>query len=63
MNDDFLETVCVDSGIPGGSLILIMKWGGELTPLGKYQSEQLGKCSFVVFYQMRIYWNDISETM
>ncbi|GAU99688.1 hypothetical protein RvY_10649 [Ramazzottius varieornatus] len=28
---------------PKGALVLIMKWGGELTPLGKYQSEQLGQ--------------------
>ena len=26
-----------------GAVVLIMKWGGELTPLGKYQSEQLGQ--------------------
>ncbi|OQV16333.1 Inositol hexakisphosphate and diphosphoinositol-pentakisphosphate kinase [Hypsibius exemplaris] len=31
-----------DPSLPAGSLVLIMKWGGELTPLGKYQSEQLG---------------------
>ncbi|XP_055337763.1 inositol hexakisphosphate and diphosphoinositol-pentakisphosphate kinase 2-like isoform X2 [Paramacrobiotus metropolitanus] len=32
-----------ETSIPPGSLVLIMKWGGELTPLGKYQSEQLGQ--------------------
>ena len=25
------------------SLVLILKWGGELTPAGKYQAEDLGK--------------------
>ncbi|GAU94402.1 hypothetical protein RvY_06181-2 [Ramazzottius varieornatus] len=33
----------VDADSPDGHLVLIMKWGGELTPLGKYQSEQLGQ--------------------
>ena len=44
------------------SLVLILKWGGELTPAGKVQAEELGKafrcmypggqgkaCGFVVF--------------
>ncbi|XP_055334870.1 inositol hexakisphosphate and diphosphoinositol-pentakisphosphate kinase 2-like isoform X2 [Paramacrobiotus metropolitanus] len=31
------------SPVTTGCLLLIMKWGGELTPLGKYQSEQLGQ--------------------
>lgn len=25
------------------SLVLILKWGGELTPAGKIQAEELGK--------------------
>ena len=25
------------------SLVLIVKWGGELTPAGKFQAEDLGK--------------------
>ncbi len=25
------------------SLVLILKWGGELTPAGKVQAEELGK--------------------
>ncbi|XP_013386864.1 inositol hexakisphosphate and diphosphoinositol-pentakisphosphate kinase 2 isoform X1 [Lingula anatina] len=28
---------------PGPSLVLILKWGGELTPAGKMQAEELGK--------------------
>ena len=37
------STVAVDADTADGHLVLIMKWGGELTPLGKYQSEQLGQ--------------------
>ena len=25
------------------SLLLILKWGGELTPTGRFQAEELGK--------------------
>ena len=33
---------CTD-GPRDPSLVLILKWGGELTPAGKIQAEELGK--------------------
>lgn len=33
-----------EEDIPGGpSLLLVLKWGGELTPKGRVQAEELGK--------------------
>lgn len=44
------QTDCVSSsrdsltdGDRDPSLVLILKWGGELTPAGKIQAEELGK--------------------
>lgn len=39
------ETLALDSGQDSGqdSLLLILKWGGELTVMGREQAEQLGK--------------------
>lgn len=35
--------ICVPDGPREPSLVLILKWGGELTPAGKIQAEELGK--------------------
>lgn len=42
---DSPETLALDSGQDSGqdSLLLILKWGGELTVMGREQAEQLGK--------------------
>jgi Histidine phosphatase superfamily (branch 2) len=33
----------LSDGVREPSLVLILKWGGELTPAGKIQAEELGK--------------------
>lgn len=33
----------VEEPLPLPSLVLIVKWGGELTPAGRIQAEDLGK--------------------
>lgn len=35
--------VCVDSQKESPSLLLVLKWGGELTPAGRVQAEELGR--------------------
>lgn len=38
------ELVCTpDSQREGPSLLLVLKWGGELTPAGRVQAEELGR--------------------
>ena len=44
---NFMNAICnclfLDEFPKEPSLVLILKWGGELTPAGKYQAEDLGK--------------------
>ncbi|XP_039298193.1 inositol hexakisphosphate and diphosphoinositol-pentakisphosphate kinase isoform X5 [Nilaparvata lugens] len=43
-SDDGKDNICCDSDTPKEpSLVLILKWGGELTPAGRIQAEELGK--------------------
>lgn len=35
--------VCPESRKDGPSLLLVLKWGGELTPAGRVQAEELGR--------------------
>ena len=36
-------SIVISDGPRDPSLVLILKWGGELTPAGKIQAEELGK--------------------
>ena len=47
-NDDELEDSI--SVVRHSSLLLIMKWGGELTPFGREQAVEMGKaCRFLLY--------------
>lgn len=35
--------VCADTRKEGPSILLVLKWGGELTPAGRVQAEELGR--------------------
>lgn len=35
--------MCFADGPKEPSLVLILKWGGELTPAGRIQAEELGR--------------------
>ena len=39
----YINLLCVSDNTHEPSLVLILKWGGELTPAGKIQAEELGK--------------------
>ena len=43
MHKNLLSVFVVTDGPRDPSLVLILKWGGELTPAGKIQAEELGK--------------------
>ena len=38
-----VSTAGVSEQDEGASLLLILKWGGELTPAGRIQAEELGR--------------------
>lgn len=39
-----VRVLCVsDTRKEGPSLLLVLKWGGELTPAGRVQAEELGR--------------------
>lgn len=37
------SAVCSDTRKEGPSILLVLKWGGELTPAGRVQAEELGR--------------------
>lgn len=38
-----LFVFCADTRKEGASILLVLKWGGELTPAGRVQAEELGR--------------------
>jgi len=38
-----LFVLCADTRKEGASILLVLKWGGELTPAGRVQAEELGR--------------------
>lgn len=38
-----LCVLCADTRKEGPSILLVLKWGGELTPAGRVQAEELGR--------------------
>ncbi len=41
--------VILGEGAKGPSVVVIMKWGGELTPAGKIQAEEMGKAFRAIY--------------
>lgn len=49
MNIFKLFVLIPGEGVKGPSVVVILKWGGELTPAGKIQAEEMGKAFRAIY--------------
>lgn len=49
MNIFKLFVLIPGEGVKGPSVVVILKWGGELTPAGKVQAEEMGKAFRAIY--------------